>query len=113
MNQSCNCPAETATQPAALRPRFQTTENETGATLHIALPGVRKDDLKLNLLESNLKIEATRTAAAGAVPERYALNLRLGNRFDGSKAAATLESGVLTLTVPFREEAKPRQIEVN
>ena len=105
-----------------IRPRFTTSEDENGVTLHIALPAVPKEDLKLTLLESNLKIEARR---ADAIPEtwkthrnngtarRYGLDIRLTRRFDGTKATATLESGVLTIRVPVREEAKPRQIEVN
>lgn len=121
---TCNCPSETATQAksAVVRPRFQTTENENGAVLTVALPGVRKEDLKLTLLESDLKIEATRTEAAGenwkslreaATPAGYALNVRLNRRFDGTKSEATLDNGILTLRVPLREEAKPRQIAVN
>lgn len=117
MNESCNCPTESAKQPETKttavihRPRFHSQENETGVTLRIALPGVKKEDLKLTLLESNLKVRALRSS--GGNPESYELNLRLGNRFDGSKATAALDSGVLTLAVPIREESKPRQIAVN
>ncbi|MEO5915715.1 MAG: Hsp20/alpha crystallin family protein [Luteolibacter sp.] len=123
---TCDCPTE-ATPAKELdeivtRPRFNTTEDENGVTLHIALPAVSKEDLKLTLHESGLRIEARR---ADAIPEtwkthrdngvarRYGLELRLTRRFDGTKATATLDSGVLTLRVPVREEAKPRQIEVN
>ena len=123
---TCNCPAETAqsteqNEPVT-RPRFTTREDENGVTLHLALPAVLKEDLKLTLHESNLKIEARR---ADAIPEtwkthrgngavlRYGMDIRLARRFDGTKATATLDSGVLTLRVPIREEAKPRQIEVN
>jgi HSP20 family protein len=123
---SCNCPTEIA--PASgrneitTRPRFTTSEDENGVALHIALPAVPKDNLKLTLLESNLKVEARR---AEAIPEawrthrdngvagRYELDIHLARRFDGTKASATLESGVLTLRVPVREDAKPRLIEVN
>lgn len=104
------------------RPRFTSSEDESGVTVHVALPAVSKENLKLTLHESNLKVEALR---ADAIPEtwtthrdngmalRYGLDIRLTNRFDGNKSTATLESGVLTLRVPIREEAKPRQIQVN
>ena len=123
---TCNCPTETAQSTEqnemVIRPRFNTRVDENGVTLHIALPAVLKEDLKLTLHESNLKIEARR---ADAIPEtwkthrgngpvfRYGMDIRLTRRFDGTKATATLDSGVLTLRVPIREEAKPRQIEVN
>ena len=123
---TCNCPSETTsvqeTKAASIRPRFRTTEDETAAILTVALPGVRKEDLNLTLLESDLKIEARRHDSASenwkthrdaAPPQAYSLNVRLGQRFDGTQSQATLESGVLTLRVPLREEAKPRQIAVN
>ena len=104
------------------RPQFHTAEDENGATLHIALPGVRKDDLKLTLLESRLRIDAKRSDEVpeawqtrrdtGAV-SRYGLEIRLTPRLDGTRATASLEDGVLRLHVPVREEAKPKQIEVN
>ena len=104
------------------RPAKKPAEDENGVTFHIALPAVPKEDLKLTLHESNLKIEARRADAIPATWKthrdngaagRYGLDIRLTRRFDGTKATATLDSGVLTLRVPIREEAKPRQIEVN
>jgi HSP20 family protein len=121
-----NCPTEAA--PATERnetihrPQFRLNEDANGASVHIALPGVRKEDLKLTLHESSLRIEAKRN---GGVPEnwntlrdpgpvgRYGLDLHLTSRLDGTKTTASLDSGVLTLQVPVREEAKPRQITVN
>jgi HSP20 family protein len=103
-------------------PRFHTQEDESGVRLQVALPGVRKEDVKLTLKESHLSIEATRS---DEVPEnwkthrdsnparRYGLNVRLTNRLDGRQTTATYEAGVLTLQVPLSEEAKPRQIEVD
>ncbi|MES2659226.1 MAG: Hsp20/alpha crystallin family protein [Verrucomicrobiota bacterium] len=123
---TCHCPAEAAPakelNETVTRPRFTTTKDENGVNLHIALPAVPKEDLKLTLHESNLKIEARRADAIqetwkthrdNGLARRYALDIRLTRRFDGTKATATLDSGVLTLRLPVREEAKPRQIEVN
>lgn len=122
------CNPATEVRPAAepkeilTQPRFRTTETEDGVTLHVALPAVSKEDLKLTLLESNLRIEARRTDAVpdawkthrdNGVARGYRLDVRLSSRFDGSRATAALEAGVLTLSVPVREEAKPRQIQVN
>ncbi len=122
----CSCPTEAAPttelNETIHQPRFTTREDDNGVTLHIALPAVTKDDLKLTLLESNLRIEARRsdavpenwkTLSATPTPERYRLDVRLTPRHDGSQAKATLEAGVLMLRVPIREEAKPRSIQVN
>lgn len=124
-NSDC-CTVETAAakpaNEAIRRPQFHTSEDENGASVRIALPGVRKEDVKLTLHESSLRVEATR---GDTVPEewkthrdsgfagRYGLELRLTRRLDGTNTTATFEAGVLTLLVPVREESKPRQIAVN
>jgi HSP20 family protein len=112
---ACNCPTETAPSKelneTIHRPQFRINEDANGTSVHVALPGVRKEDLKLTLHESSLRIEAKRNDTDSA--RDYRLDLRLSSRLDGTKTTAALESGVLTLLVPVREEAKPRQIAVN
>lgn len=123
---TCNPPAETANTNEKVettrRPQFHIKDHQDGTTVSVALPGVRKEDLKLTLLEASLRVEASRhdhvpddwkTLRDAANVDRYVLELRLGSRLDGTLATASLEAGVLTLQVPVREEAKPRQIEVN
>jgi HSP20 family protein len=106
---------------AIQRPYFHAEEDESGATLQIALPGVRKEDLKLTFQESNLRIEGQRcdrcpenwrTIRDTNPAQRYGLNIRLTARLDGSKTVASYEDGILTLKVPICEEAKPREIAV-
>ncbi|MES2438766.1 MAG: Hsp20/alpha crystallin family protein [Verrucomicrobiota bacterium] len=122
----CNRPLETApakeSRETAHRPQFRTKEDANGAALQIALPGVRKEDVKLTLHETCLRIEADRhdevqenwkTHRDTGSVRRYGLDIRLTPRLDGTKATASFESGVLELRVPIREESKPRQITVN
>lgn len=124
----CNCPTESTapakepTREAVQRPQYRSGQDENGATLQIALPGVRKEDVKLTLHESNLNIEARRadetpeswkTHRPGTSARRYVLQLRLTSRLDGTRTTASFEAGVLTLRVPVREEARPREIAVN
>lgn len=118
---SYHCPTKTK-RHAVHRPQYRTTQDDKGVKVQIALPGVLKDELNLTLLESNLRIEATRggdvpdgwkTHRATEVPKRYGLQFRLTSRLDGTKATASFEAGVLTLHVPVREEARPRQIAVS
>jgi len=104
------------------QPVFTIREDETGAHLQVALPGVRKEDIKLTLKQSVLQLEAARANAVAddwkthsgpAANVSYALNVRLTPKLDGANVKASLESGVLALDIPIREEAKPRQIFVN
>ncbi len=114
--------SNTESRPSIQQPAYTTREDETGAHLQVALPGVRKEDVKLTLKQGVLQIEAFR---ANNVPEdwkshssspetiSYQLNVRLTNRLDGANVKASLENGVLAVDVPIREEAKPREISVN
>ncbi|RYD33699.1 MAG: Hsp20/alpha crystallin family protein [Verrucomicrobiaceae bacterium] len=122
---SDNCTIDTAAAKPSTetirRPLFRTREDENGATVQVALPGVAKENVKLTHLESGLRVEASRATLPGdwktlrdsGTATGYGLDLRLTRRLDGTKTTATFEAGVLTLQVPLREEAKPRQIEVN
>lgn len=117
--ENCNT---TAPAEKFERPRFVISEDESGSTVQIALPGIKREDVVLTLLESSLKVEGTRS---NEVPSEwklhrkttssgnYLLELKLGGRLDGTLTTAILEAGILTLKVPLKEEAKPRQIQVN
>ena len=118
---STNTPT-TETKAVVQQPVFTIREDETGAHLQIALPGVRKEDLKLTLKQSILQLEAARTNAVAddwethsgaAANVTYGLNVRLTPKLDGANVKASLENGVLALDIPLREEAKPREIFVN
>lgn len=85
------------------------------------LPGIDPGSVDIDVDGQQLSIRAERTTsnAEGAqwlVRERSAgtflRQLTLGDGLDLDKIAATYENGVLTVTIPVSEKAKPRKIEV-
>ena len=89
--------------------------------LHIDLPGVDPGTIDVNVEDRTLTISAERTAnteddAQWLARERpsgtYARQLTVGRGLALDAIAATYSDGVLTLTIPVAEEAKPRRIEV-
>lgn len=95
---------------------------EDAYTLTALLPGVKSDDLAIQIvnetvtLQGELKAESDekdnyllREIPAG----RFYREIRLPEALDATKAAADLTDGVLTLTLPKVEEARPRTIKVN
>ncbi|MBP3082197.1 MULTISPECIES: Hsp20/alpha crystallin family protein [Mycolicibacterium] len=85
------------------------------------LPGVDPGSVDVNVDNGTLTISAHRTArsedsAQWLTNERFFGNFRrqlsLGDGIDTSAISATYENGVLTVTIPMAERARPRKIEV-
>lgn len=85
------------------------------------LPGVDPGSVDVNVDNGTLTISAHRTArsedsAQWLANERffgtYRRQLSLGEGVDASAISATYENGVLSVTIPLAERAKPRKIEV-
>ena len=90
--------------------------------LHVDLPGVDPGSIDVNVEDRTLTIRAQRSAASEQgdaqwlTRERavgtYARQLTVGRGLALDQISATYTDGVLTLTIPVAEEAKPRKISV-
>ncbi|CAN7420042.1 Hsp20/alpha crystallin family protein [Mycolicibacterium frederiksbergense] len=85
------------------------------------LPGVDPGSVDVNVDHGTLTLTAHRSARSDdgvqwLANERFAgtyrRQLSLGEGVDTARIAATYENGVLTVTIPLAERAKPRRIEV-
>ncbi|KAK42383.1 heat-shock protein [Caballeronia jiangsuensis] len=104
-----------------LTPPVDIFENSQGVTLWADLPGVTKDRLDVKVHDGSLYIEAEavvptpaglRLQHAEIRQPHFARAFSLGADLDASKIDANLKDGVLKLTIPRRDEARPRRIEV-
>jgi HSP20 family protein len=117
------CTPETCS-PAAERVEYLTPAvdiyaNEDGYTLEADLPGVGKDGLEIFLDQNTLTLVGRRnqrTPEGAAYRESSGADYRrvfeLDPAVDSAGITARIEDGVLTLTLPKAESAKPRQIAV-
>jgi HSP20 family protein len=89
--------------------------------VHLDLPGVDPDSIELTAEQNVLTISAEREFEFEEgdqllVNERpqgsFRRQLLLGESLDADNIEANYEHGVLTLTIPVAEQAKPRRIEV-
>jgi HSP20 family protein len=85
------------------------------------LPGVTAESIELTVEHNVLTVRAERTPAQadGAemlVAERpagtFTRQVFLGDTLDADHVAADYTAGVLTLTIPVHEQAKPRTIQI-
>ena len=98
------------------------TENENEFVVKASLPGVRPEDVHITAHGDTLTIRGEIKAVEEKKDEQYHLRERRYGQFqrvvslstpiDASKAQAQYEDGVLTLTLPKAEEAKPKEIKI-
>ncbi len=111
----------TADSPAQLP--VEINEDKTNAYVRAELPGVNRDDINLEVVDGALTITATRKipalATAGGAAESEApatfsfrRSITLSDEIDPEKVSAAYENGLLTVTLPKREQVQPKKITV-
>jgi HSP20 family protein len=89
--------------------------------VHFDLPGVDPTSIELTVEKNVLTVRAERSwrlddATEVVVAERpqgsYSRQLFLGEMLDSDRIQATYDQGVLTVTIPVAEAAKPRRVQV-
>ena len=106
-----------------LTPRVDIHEDETQFTVEVDLPGVDKKDLTVEvengtlIIEAERKVEETKDERKAIRIERvararYRRTFTLGDEIKGDEIKAELHNGVLMVTLPKREKALPKRIEV-
>jgi len=101
--------------PSEPRLAMDLYEDEGHYYARLEVPGVKREDISLELLSRQLTVKVTRKQPAAEVGESYTLSrsLPLPENAQADAITAKLEDGLLTLTVPKAEEAKPRSIEIS
>ena len=116
-----NAVREAEEQRRAIRPLVDIFEDEKGITVQADMPGVSKDQLEVHIDSDTLNIQGR---AAVSTPDGmealhadirstcYQRSFSLSSELDGDRVDASLKDGVLTLSIPKREQFKPRKIDV-
>ncbi|MBJ7470439.1 MAG: Hsp20/alpha crystallin family protein [Solirubrobacteraceae bacterium] len=85
-------------------------------------PGVRREDLSIEIHDGNLIVAGERrpvdvTGSSAQRIERgwgrWSRTMRLRDGLDADGITASLADGVLTVTIPVAEQAKPRRIKID
>jgi HSP20 family protein len=110
------------TAASALHPRVDIEESDAEFRVRMDLPGVKREDLKVEIENDTLLIEAERKTEANedmqvlhrerAEHARFARRFSLGESVRTDAINARLADGVLELTIPKSEKALPRRINV-
>ncbi len=102
----------------------RTNLHDTGEALEITaeLPGVDKEDLKVNIQGNYLQISGARKqdAPEGFTTRRneretvsFSRSFTLPYEVESAKVEAALKDGILTMSLPKSDAAKPKQITIH
>jgi HSP20 family protein len=102
-------------------PALDLYQNNDNLVAVIELPGMRKEDIEISLHDGTLTISGERKSSSsnGETAERteryvgsFRRSISLPARVEVSKVSAIYRDGILTVTLPKAEEAKPKRIDV-
>ena len=83
------------------------THDEDGATIKLKVPGFNKKSIDISVDSEHLTIEGK--TDDDSFTKRYAVD----SKFDFDSIDAKVIDGLLTLTLPYKAEVKPRKIKVS
>jgi HSP20 family protein len=100
---------------------FETASHDV--VIKVELPGLKREQISVTFEQDVLTISGERKPDGEVSRDQYqkaerpvgafGRSFTLGKSIDSARAQATYVDGVLTVTLPQREEAKARQIQVN
>ncbi len=104
-------------------PPVDIQETEDGYRLQAELPGLTKDDVQITLENNVLRLSGERKFEKDVQKEGYhriertygsfARSFALPHPVNGDGVQAAFENGLLTITVPKADQAKPRKIAIS
>ena len=107
-----------AAQNEAYTLRVDVREEDDNFVLTTAVPGLSADDLNIQILENVVRIEGKYQTSDGEhllreLPEgKFIRTLRLPSEVDPDQVEAKIKNGILSLSLPKVESARPKQIKV-
>jgi len=99
-------------------------EHSDGLVLEIACTGLTKDEVDIDIEMDVIRIsydkpksnegdEEARTYQCRGVARRsFDLAYKIASKYNLANCSATMENGLLIITVPFAEEAKPKKLQI-
>ncbi len=98
-------------------------ENGDSLVLKAELPGVNPDDVEIRVEDNTLYLKGNRKFENEVKEQNYhrversygtfTRTFALPNSIDADKVGASYKDGILTLTMPKKEEAKPKTIKIS
>ena len=83
------------------------THDDDGATIKMKVPGFNKKSIDISVDSETLTIEGKTD------DDSFVKRFSIDNKFDFDSIDAKVVDGLLTLSIPYKAEVKPKKIKVN
>ena len=83
------------------------THDDDGATIKMKVPGFNKKSIDISVDSETLTIEGKTD------DDSFVKRFSIDNKFDFDSIDAKVVDGLLTLSIPYKAEVKPRKIKVS
>ncbi|MEZ4548454.1 MAG: Hsp20/alpha crystallin family protein [Thermodesulfobacteriota bacterium] len=103
-------------------PSVDISENENAFVLKAELPGVNREDINIDINNKTLTLKGEKKFEEKTEKENYvrversygsfSRTFALSDKVDTENVKASYKDGVLEVTLPKKEEAKPKEIKV-
>ena len=100
----------TANTECRYTPKADYYEVENGFVLEVELPGVKKEDLDVQVEKNILTVKATR--ARKDEKFTYERNFRLADEIDTENIKVSLENGILTFELSKKQQTAARKLNI-
>ncbi|QXD24012.1 Hsp20/alpha crystallin family protein [Opitutia bacterium ISCC 51] len=97
------------------RPAVDLFEDESNYFVRAEIPGFKKKELEVNLERDRLMLKGERKNKGEGEKSTLSFHrsVNLPSTIESKRIEAHYENGMLTVTIPKAESAKPRKIEIN
>ena len=89
-----------------LKHRDDVTHDDDGATIKLKVPGFNKKSIDISVDSETLTIEGKTD------DDSFIRRFSIDNKYDFDSIGASVVDGLLTLSVPYKAEVKPRKVKV-
>ena len=103
-------------------PPVDMVENDDNFVVSVELPGLKKDEIKMTMQNNQLTISGNKKHEFESKEDTvhrversygsFCRSISLSSTVDSSAIKASYDSGVLKITLPKAEEAKPKEIAI-
>ncbi len=109
-------------ESSIMTPRVDVSENDNEYHVLADLPGFKKDEVDIEVNDGYLKMTAQHEGQKEGKKEKYLIQercygtwsrtFRLPNDVSSEGVKADMSEGILDVTLPKREESKPKRVEI-